>query len=237
MTRFKCPHCQKDVSVADEHAGKKGRCPGCKGLFVIPAAAPARPAPSVSRNTAPPRQEEEVPRQSRPAVKRPADEEDYEVIEDTPRKTRPSRRYEEDDEAIAEAPRKTRPAKPARDDYDDEEDEGPRRKRGGRARDEDDYDDDYEEDERPRRKKGRRGPYADCPNCGARGHATKLNYTFWGGLIGPLFISHVRCKRCGTCYNGTHGDYNTGRIAIFMGVTWGIGILLGILLLLLRVLL
>ena len=44
MIKFKCPHCGKEVSAGDENAGKKGRCPGCKELFVIPAAAAAKPA-------------------------------------------------------------------------------------------------------------------------------------------------------------------------------------------------
>ena len=37
MIKFKCPHCEKDVTAGDSNAGKKGRCPGCKEIFTIPA--------------------------------------------------------------------------------------------------------------------------------------------------------------------------------------------------------
>ena len=38
--RFKCPHCQKPLSVKNEFAGKKGTCPACKKGLTIPAPAP-----------------------------------------------------------------------------------------------------------------------------------------------------------------------------------------------------
>lgn len=41
---FLCPHCQLNLSVEPEHAGKVVQCPGCNGRFQIPAA-PARQAP------------------------------------------------------------------------------------------------------------------------------------------------------------------------------------------------
>jgi hypothetical protein len=78
------------------------------------------------------------------------------------------------------------------------------------------------DDSRPRRK--RRGPYADCPGCGCRGDATKVSWTWWGGIIGPLVINTVRCNRCGVSYNGKHGDYNGTRIAIYVGISLAIGI-------------
>ncbi|HEX5269628.1 MAG TPA: hypothetical protein VFW33_04025, partial [Gemmataceae bacterium] len=60
MIKFKCPHCGKDVSAGDEHAGKKGRCPGCKELFTIPAAgAKPAPAPAAERRTPPPPADDE----------------------------------------------------------------------------------------------------------------------------------------------------------------------------------
>ena len=31
-----CTHCQKKLTVRDENAGKKVRCPGCKGLIAVP---------------------------------------------------------------------------------------------------------------------------------------------------------------------------------------------------------
>jgi transcription elongation factor Elf1 len=39
--RFKCPHCQKALSVKDHLAGKKAACPVCKKAIAIPVSAPA----------------------------------------------------------------------------------------------------------------------------------------------------------------------------------------------------
>jgi hypothetical protein len=138
----------------------------------------------------------------------------------------------EDDleEAVEEAPPARRPAPPA-----------VKAGRPRRAADEDedvqdveavDEEEDDEEEERPRRRRkgGRRrrwhGEWADCPNCGAPGDATRLSYTLWGGFVGPLFICHVRCNQCGTTYNGKSGDYNTTRIIIWLVASWGIGLLI-----------
>src|SRR5438270_4719024 len=38
---FRCPHCDKAVSVAETHAGKRGKCPGCGKPVQVPAAEPA----------------------------------------------------------------------------------------------------------------------------------------------------------------------------------------------------
>jgi hypothetical protein len=90
----------------------------------------------------------------------------------------------------------------------------------------DDDDDDFEDDEprrRPRREI-RRGKYADCPHCGNPGDATRVGFTWWGGLIGPALLCHVRCRECGTCYNGRSGNYNTVGITIYtlVGVFFGL---------------
>jgi phage FluMu protein Com len=94
-----------------------------------------------------------------------------------------------------------RPRRPRRDDYDDR----PRRPR---------RDDDY--DDRPRRRY--EGEWAPCPNCGCR-DGTRARWTIWGGLLGPAMINVVRCHDCGSNYNGVHGDYNGGRIAIYIVVS------------------
>jgi hypothetical protein len=39
--RFRCPHCDKAVSVAAAHAGKRGKCPGCGKPVQVPAGVPA----------------------------------------------------------------------------------------------------------------------------------------------------------------------------------------------------
>ncbi len=46
MIRFACPGCAATFSVADEKAGKNGKCPKCNSQFTIPAAEPdIDPAP------------------------------------------------------------------------------------------------------------------------------------------------------------------------------------------------
>jgi serine/threonine protein kinase len=45
MIRFACAHCQKQLSVKDEAAGKKVKCPGCQKLVAVPLAG-ASPATS-----------------------------------------------------------------------------------------------------------------------------------------------------------------------------------------------
>ena len=45
MIDFRCPNCSKKVSVADEHAGKRGKCPQCKQVMVIPSSAEDEPNP------------------------------------------------------------------------------------------------------------------------------------------------------------------------------------------------
>src|SRR5258708_6764900 len=57
-----CPSCKTSFTVGDQHAGKKGPCPKCKGIIAIPklpaapetkSAAPAGKSPS-SKAAAPP---------------------------------------------------------------------------------------------------------------------------------------------------------------------------------------
>jgi hypothetical protein len=86
-------------------------------------------------------------------------------------------------------------------------------------------DDDYVEEVPPldRRDIVARGKYADCPHCENAGHAKPVSFTWWGGVLGPNLISHVRCKKCGTCYNGKSGQYNTTAIIIYVLVSFVIG--------------
>src|SRR5579872_1775854 len=35
---FRCPHCDKSISVAILHAGKRGKCPACAEVLQVPAA-------------------------------------------------------------------------------------------------------------------------------------------------------------------------------------------------------
>jgi hypothetical protein len=193
MIKFKCPTCAKEISAADEHAGRKAKCPKCQTVIVIPGAKAAAPAP---------------PKPVVPAVE---DELEEAVEEAPPRKPAypavkagKSRapQYDEEDvqdvEAVEEAP----------EEEEEEEEERPRkRRRGGRRR-------------------RWHGEWADCPNCGAPGDATRLTWTIWGGFIGPMIICHVRCNQCGTTYNGKSGDSNTTRIIIYYAISFGIGVLI-----------
>jgi len=56
--------------------------------------------------------------------------------------------------------------------------------------------------------------YAPCPNC-RQSAAQKLSFTWWGGLIGPKILTHVKCASCGTKYNGKTGKDNTTGIVIY----------------------
>ena len=58
---------------------------------------------------------------------------------------------------------------------------------------------------------------APCPNCG-NVYARKIEFTWWGGLIGSKIINHVECPACGARFNGKTGQDNTGAIAIYMVV-------------------
>jgi hypothetical protein len=195
MIQFKCPECQKGFAVADEHAGKRTKCPGCQRLLSIPAAAPQR-------------SEAVAPRPRRVAA---------DMDEDLPPRPKPKPAP-----ARSEAVRTSKPRRP-----EPEEDDIPEVEAVEEVEEVEEVEDEEEiEEERPRRKKKkrRRGPFADCPNCGCRGDATRIWWTMWGGMVGPLIINHVRCNRCGTAYNGNHGDSNTTRIVIYLVASFGIAL-------------
>ena len=130
---------------------------------------------------------------------------------------------EASEEVTPTVPRPRRPAMPP---LPDEGQPAARRS----ARPPDDYDDRPrrrppldEDDDRPRRRRG--SEWAPCPNCG-NDDASRVHWTFWGGLIGPAIINVVRCHQCGTNYNGVHGDTNGGRIAIYIVVSIVLGLLI-----------
>ncbi|MBK9215647.1 MAG: hypothetical protein IPM59_08595 [Chloracidobacterium sp.] len=56
--------------------------------------------------------------------------------------------------------------------------------------------------------------YAPCPFCGAA-NAEKVKFTWWGGLLGPKVLSHVKCLSCGKGYNGKTGKDNQTGIIIY----------------------
>ena len=62
-------------------------------------------------------------------------------------------------------------------------------------------------------------PYVACPRC----HSTNvrlMNFTWWGGVLGPKIFSHVKCQDCGTQYNGKTGRPNTTVIIVYTVVVF-----------------
>ena len=56
--------------------------------------------------------------------------------------------------------------------------------------------------------------FAACPHCGST-TATKVNFTWWGGILGPRLLNVVSCSGCGKQYNGKTGQSNTNAIIIY----------------------
>jgi len=56
--------------------------------------------------------------------------------------------------------------------------------------------------------------YAPCPKCNASA-AERMKFTWWGGVIGPKLLTHVKCNNCGNKYNGKTGKDNTKGIVIY----------------------
>ncbi len=59
--------------------------------------------------------------------------------------------------------------------------------------------------------------FAPCPHCGAS-NAERLRFTWWGGLLGPRILNHVKCSGCGKNYNGKTGKDNTTGIMIYSAI-------------------
>lgn len=60
-----------------------------------------------------------------------------------------------------------------------------------------------------------------CPKCGGT-EATPVSFTWWGGLVGPRLLNHVRCTSCSYAYNGKTGRPNTAGIAVYTLVGFAI---------------
>lgn len=58
--------------------------------------------------------------------------------------------------------------------------------------------------------------YVPCPKCG--GTAEKLKFTWWGGVLGPKILTHVKCRRCNHKYNGKNGGDNMTGIIIYSAI-------------------
>ena len=60
---------------------------------------------------------------------------------------------------------------------------------------------------------------APCPKCGST-DARKINYTWWGGALGPRMFNLVKCNSCGTEYNGKTGKSNQRNTIIYLVVSF-----------------
>ena len=58
------------------------------------------------------------------------------------------------------------------------------------------------------------GEYAACPKCGGSG-AELVKFSWWGGVLGPKMLTHVKCPSCGKKYNGKSGKENTAGIVVY----------------------
>ncbi|HEY0006221.1 MAG TPA: hypothetical protein VGB17_15685 [Pyrinomonadaceae bacterium] len=56
--------------------------------------------------------------------------------------------------------------------------------------------------------------YVPCPKCGTP-DPERVKFTWWGGVLGPKILSHVKCQRCGNAYHGKSGKSNTNGIIIY----------------------
>jgi hypothetical protein len=133
------------------------------------------------------------------------------------------------DERFTDAPpKKARPRVSRRDDEDDEEEDDRRsRVRSERDSDRSRVRAEDDEDRRPRRPRDDRdeedddrdeGPrFKPCPHCGSR-RAERVKWTAWGSFYGPALFTHVRCRKCGTTYNGRTGRSNLLAAIVFVTV-------------------
>ncbi|HEY1554592.1 MAG TPA: hypothetical protein VGF94_07125 [Kofleriaceae bacterium] len=65
----------------------------------------------------------------------------------------------------------------------------------------------------------------ECPRCHHRG-ATKPGFTWWGGVLGPKIINHVKCDRCAYAFNPDTGAPITGAIVAYSVVVGVIALVL-----------
>ena len=68
--------------------------------------------------------------------------------------------------------------------------------------------------------------YEGCPKCQSK-QATPVRFSWWGGIIGPKVLSHVKCDQCKTKYNGKTGRSNAVAIAVYMTVVTVIVLVIG----------
>jgi hypothetical protein len=210
MIEIQCK-CGKRLKVADEAAGKKGKCPACGNVFAIRARGAAETAAPAARAASGSAPAQRSPAASTPAASTaarsagpsPAAQDDFfsdlpPIVRPTPAPGTPGAPgYEAlmpqgfDHVPVPKDNPYAPPAVPT-------PGRGPAPSAGGR-----------------------------CPHCGHTEYK-KVGWTFWGGIIGPMILSHVRCTGCRTTYNSKTGKSNNTAIAIYLGVSLALGAALGI---------
>ena len=70
--------------------------------------------------------------------------------------------------------------------------------------------------------------YVPCPRCGSN-NLEKVDYSWWGGFLGPRLVHQVRCRSCGKAYDGVTGKFITKNIVIYSVIVTVIMVLLLIL--------
>lgn len=56
-----------------------------------------------------------------------------------------------------------------------------------------------------------------CPRCSSN-DIHKVEYSWWGGIIGSALVHQVRCKKCGKTYDGVTGTNIAKRMSIYVFV-------------------
>ena len=71
------------------------------------------------------------------------------------------------------------------------------------------------------------GPYGftTCPQCNSP-HVSRPTFTWWGGLIGPKLLNHTVCNSCNFGFNSKTGKSNSTAIGLYLGVGFGVTVLL-----------
>ncbi|HSI36366.1 MAG: hypothetical protein ACAI43_21610 [Phycisphaerae bacterium] len=64
-----------------------------------------------------------------------------------------------------------------------------------------------------------------CPRCGQYA-ASRMKFTWWGGVLGPKLLNHHKCAACSHQFNGKTGQSNAAGIAIYTVVGVVIGLVL-----------
>jgi hypothetical protein len=60
--------------------------------------------------------------------------------------------------------------------------------------------------------------YVSCPRCMSP-YPEQVKFTWWGGMMGPRMLDHVRCRTCALEYNGKTGQSNSSKITTYIIVS------------------